>query len=188
MKKISFYVLLLLAFVITSCTREEEKQMELQVENALKSIPALSTVEYVVSKIVKASDDATWYKFCDRKIIFSCKASLKAGIDLSKLVKDSIQIDVRQKSVSLALPKAQLLSFNMKPSDISLDYEKTAITRFSFSSAERDMIMTQGEKDIKNSIAEFGILTDAEENTKMFLETFLKQAGYTSINIRFSTL
>jgi hypothetical protein len=159
--------------------------MENQVINVLKSVSELGTVEYVVSKIVKADDNATWYKFGERRILFSCKASLKAGIDLSKSSIDSITINAKQKSISLILPRAELLAFNMKPSDIRLAYEKTAPTRFSFSNEERDMIMTQGEKDIKNSVAELGILTDAEDNAKMFLEAFLKQAGYTSINIQF---
>jgi hypothetical protein len=74
----------------------------------------------------------------------------------------------------------------MKPDDVRLVYEKTAITRFPFSNAERDMVMAQGEKDIKNSVAEFGILTEAEANAKMFLEAFLSQAGYSVIDVKFS--
>jgi hypothetical protein len=183
MQKRSVYLLLFL-FVFVSCTQEKEP-LE-RVERGLKSLSDLSTVEYVVSKIVKADDNATWYKFGDRKILFSCKASLKAGLDLSELSKDSIKISEDQKSISLILPKAKLLSFSMKPDDIQLVYEKTAFTRFSFSNAERDMIMVQGENDIKNSVAELGILTDAENNAKMFLEAFLSQAGYAEINIQFS--
>jgi hypothetical protein len=177
-----YFLWFLLAFA--SCNQKQE-QLAL-VEQGLKSLSDLGTVEYVVSKVVKADDNATWYKFGDRKILFSCKASLKAEIDLSELSKDSIEINDSKKSISLVLPKAKLLSFNMKPDDIHLVYEKTAMTRFSFSNAERDMIMTQGEKDIKNSIAELGILTDAEKNAEMFLEAFLLQAGYSEINIQFS--
>jgi hypothetical protein len=184
-KRSKIYVLLLLTLIITSCV-QTEKQSEKQVENMLEELSGLVTVEYVVSKIVKASDNATWYKFGDRKILFTCKASLKAGIDLSDLHRDSIHVDAMQKSVSLVLPKANLLSFNMKPADIHLVYEKTAITRFPFSNAERNIIMVQGEKNIRESVDEFGILTEAENNAKMFLETFLKQAGYEKINIKFS--
>jgi hypothetical protein len=183
MKNKSVYFLcILLAF--TSCTQKQDPLV--QVEQGLKSLSDLGTVEYVVSKIVKADDDATWYKFGKRKILFSCKASLKAGIDLSELPKDSIEINDRKKSISLVLPSTKLLSFNMKPSDIRLAYEKTAITRFSFSNEERDMIMAQGEKNIKESIAELGILADAEKSAKTFLEAFLLQAGYSDISIRFS--
>jgi hypothetical protein len=183
MKKVSIYFVLL-TLILASCGPSKE-QLEKQVENILSDLTGLGTVEYVVSKVVKANDNATWYKFGDRKILFTCKAYLKAGIDLSELPKDSIQIDAGKKSVSIVLPPAKLLSFNMKPNDIHLVYEKTAITRFSFSNAERDMVMAQGEKNIRASIEEFGILTEAENNAKIFLEAFLKQAGYNQINLKF---
>jgi hypothetical protein len=182
--KLKCYYLLLTVLVFVSCERET-KQLKLQVENCLKSLYELGTVEYVVSKIVKADDKATWYKFGDRKILFSCKASLKAGIDLSKLSRDSIIINPEKKFISLILPKAELLSFNMKPDDIQLVYEKTALTRFSFSNADRDMIVAQGEKDIKESLSELGILIEAENNAKRFLETFLSRTGFSTIVIRF---
>jgi hypothetical protein len=181
-KRFYFLIFFLSAFV--SCEKKQE-QISI-VEQGLKSLADLGTVEYIVSKIVKADDNNTWYKFGDRKILFSCKASLKAGIDLRELSKDSIHINLRTKSVSLVLPKVRLLSFNMKPDDIRLVYEKTAFTRFSFSNAERDMIMAQGEYDIKNSIIELGILTDAEKNAKLFIETFLSQAGFVDIDVRFA--
>jgi hypothetical protein len=183
-RKKGIIYLLLLAPVLASCG-PTAKDLEQQTENNLRQLNELGTVEYVVTKIVKANDNATWYKFGDRKIVFTCKAYLKAGIDLSELPKDSIRIDAGQKSVSLVLPKAKLLSCNMKPDDIHLVYEKTALIRSSFSNAERDDVMTQGEKNIKESVAELGILTDAENNAKMFLEAFLKQAGYTQIDVKF---
>jgi hypothetical protein len=176
--------LLSLTLILASCAPSAE-QLEQEVENNLRQLSELGTVEYVVTKIVKASDNATWYKFGDRKIIFTCKANLKAGIDLSELPKDSIQVDAGQKSISLVLPKAKLLSCNMKPDDIFLVYEKTALVRSSFSNAERDDVMAQGEKNIKENVAELGILTDAENNAEMFLEAFLKQAGYHQIEIKF---
>jgi hypothetical protein len=151
----------------------------------LTSLTELGTVEYVISKIVKADDNATWYKLGDRKILFSCKAILKAGIDLSNLAHNDIQTDYDAKSISITLPKATLLSLNMKPEDITLVYEKTAITRASFSNQERDAILAQGEKDIRENVPTLGILTDAENNAKLFLESFLKQAGFTKINVEF---
>ncbi|MDR1554005.1 MAG: DUF4230 domain-containing protein [Prevotellaceae bacterium] len=175
-------VLAVLAFA--SCG-QDSKQMEAQVAKLAK-LSELGTVEYVVSKVVKANDDATWFKFGDRKILFSCKANLKAGIDLSELAKDSVIVDYKQRAISLVLPKAKILSLNMKPDDIELVYEKTALTRFSYSNAERDMIMAQGEKDIKDKVPEMGILADAEKNAKFFLEAFFSQAGFSIIEIKFS--
>ena len=177
-------VYLLILFVFVSCI-DNQKLLKKETEHKLKSLSELGTVEYVISKVVKADDNATWYKFGDRKIVFTCKAYLKAGLDLSELSNENINIDVQRKSISLVLPKAKLLSFNMKPDDVSLVYEKVAITRFPFSNAERDMIMAQGEKDIKENVAELGILADAEKNAKLFLEVFLEQAGFTKVNLQF---
>ena len=172
-------------FALFSCKQDiSYKQMEEQV-GKITSLTELGTVEYVVTKIVKANDDATWYKFGDRKILFSCKAILKAGIDLSKLEENDIQANTEEKSISITLPRAELLSVNLKPENIKLIYEKTAITRSSFSNKERDAVLAQGEADILKSVPDMGIFDDAENNAKLFLEAFLKQAGFTNVNIEF---
>lgn len=172
-------------FTLFSCKQDiSHKQMEEQV-GKITSLTELGTVEYVVTKIVKANDNATWYKFGDRKILFSCKASLKAGIDLSKLEDADIQANIEKKSISITLPGAELLSVNLKPENIKLIYEKTSITRSSFSNKERDAILAQGEADILKSVPDMGIFDDAESNAKLFLEAFFKQAGFTNVNIEF---
>lgn len=172
-------------FTLFSCKQDiSHKQMEEQV-GKITSLTELGTVEYVVTKIVKANDNATWYKFGDRKILFSCKAILKAGIDLSKLEDADIQANIEKKSISITLPGAELLSVNLKPENIKLIYEKTSITRSSFSNKERDAILAQGEADILKSVPDMGIFDDAENNAKLFLEAFFKQAGFTNVNIEF---
>ena len=176
---------LFVLFTVNSCSfRTDYSQLEEQA-GKITSLTELGTVEYVISKIVKADDNATWYKFGDRKILFNCKAILKAGIDLSNMAENDIKTNFGEKSISIILPKATLLSLNMKPEDITLVYEKTAITRCSFSNQERDAILVQGEKDIRENVPTLGILADAENNAKSFLESFLKQAGYTKINVEF---
>lgn len=172
-------------FALFSCKQDiSYKQMEEQV-GKITSLTELGTVEYVVTKIVKANDNATWYKFGDRKILFSCKAILKAGIDLSKLEDSDIQVNTEEKTITITLPNAELLSVNLKPENIKLIYEKTSITRSSFSNKERDAVLAQGEADILKSVPDMGIFDDAENNAKLFLEAFFKQAGFTNVNIEF---
>ena len=186
-------ILLVFLFVVTSCDQSpfisaKEQSARHQLEEwtgKLSTLSELGTVEYVVSKVVTASDDATWYKFGDRKILFTCKATLKAGIDLSKLSDDDIQANYKNKSISVKLPKPELLSFNMNPEDIILVYSKVAITRSAFTLADRINILTQGEINILEDLPNLGILIDAEKNAQSFLEIFLKHAGYEKINIEF---
>lgn len=175
----------LISLTMISCNKNPDyRKLEEQV-GKITSISELGTVEYVIAKIVKADDDATWYKFGDRKILFTCKATLKAGIDLSELKSCDIKPDFENKTISIMLPKAKLLLFNMKPEDVALTYEKTSLTRSSFSNKERDAVLAQGEKNILESVPNMGILIDAEKNAKSFLESFLKQAGYTNVNVEF---
>jgi len=67
----------------------------------LQQMSELATSEYVVTKIIKANDNATWYKIGDRKILMTCKASLVAGIDLEALTvfgRRHLALDRRKRS------------------------------------------------------------------------------------------
>jgi len=184
-QKMKILIGLLVLFAAFSCQMGENYGKLKEQANKISTLSELGTVEYVISKIVKADDNANWYKYGDRKILFTCKASLKAGIDLSNLNDNDIKTNFSEKSISVILPKAKLLSINIRPDDVNLIYEKVSLTRSSFTNKDRDMIMAQGEKDIWEGAEGFGILKDAEGNAKSFLEALLKQAGYEKINIEF---
>jgi len=156
---------------------------ENQVILSLKEINQLVTAEYVVNKIIKASDDKTWYKIGDRKILITCEASLKAGIDFSTI--HANQIDIRNKRISITLPHATLFSLNIKPEDIKVAYEETGIFRSSFSTQERDMLTVQAEKQIQQSADSLGILKTAETNARLFITQFLRNVGYDDVEVRF---
>lgn len=173
-----------LLFFICSCNSStKEKEQEVL---ALKEMSSLATVEYLVTKIIKASDNQSWYKIGDRKILMSCQASLKAGIDFSKINADKIKIN--GKEISLELPRAELLYLNIKPEDIKVEYEETGVFRNSYSADEKNMLMAQGEKQIKSSVDSLGILQTAETNASVFVSNFLRQLGYKKINISFSSI
>ena len=96
------------------------KQRANQTVNSLMSVSELSSVEYTVKKIVKASDipliNMAGFKvdkIGDRKILYTCKVYLKAGIDLSKYDPAETEIDEINKTITLSLPHAKLISYNM---------------------------------------------------------------------------
>jgi CRISPR/Cas system-associated protein Csx1 len=178
MRRYVHYLLLLFLF---SCGSKGKEMSEVL---AFKEMSELATVEYIVTKIVKAEDNGTWYKVGDRKILMSCEASIKAGIDFSAINEDDVTID--GKSISVVLPKAHLISMNIRPEDVRVEFEETGFFRDDFSAAERDALLTQGERQIKNSVEALGVLTAAETNASLFISNYLKTLGYNRINIRFS--
>lgn len=179
------FMIILLCFSLSAirCSSKKETSKMQQVLG-LQKMSDLATAEYVVTKIIKASDDKTWYKIGDRKILMTCKASLTAGIDLSKLTENDIHID--GENITITLPHAKLLYLNIKPEDIRTAYQDISAFRDNFSSQEKNELAAQAEKQIKESAASLGIFVTAETNATLFINNFLQKEGFKNIRINFS--
>lgn len=145
----------------------------------------LGTVEYTISKIIKANDNKAFYTIGDRKILFSCKAVVKAGIDLKDFSADNVKYNKTTNSVTVALPEPKILSFNMPPKDIKLEYVKVDFFRSKFTAEERNDLLKQGEEDIRADIPHMGIIEDARTNAETFVKSLFSQMGVESVNVIF---
>ena len=180
------YFILFFTFpaLFINCSVKKEKSKVQQVLS-LQKMSDLATAEYVVTKIIKANDSKTWYKVGDRKILMSCKASLVAGIDLSKISEKDISID--GDNIALTIPHAKLIYINIKPEDVKTVYEDVSMFRTNFSSEEKDALASQAEIQIKESADSLGIFVTAETNATIFINNFLKKEGFQNININMSS-
>lgn len=151
----------------------------------LTEVTELGTVEYTITKIIKASDNA-FYTIGDRKILFSCHAIMKAGVDLDGFSDENISINSEKKEITILLPKPKVLAFNMPPEQIKLEYEKVGALRFDFTTEDRINLLRQGEEAIMADAENLGILADAERNARMFFEAMLSQVGFEKINVIFN--
>ena len=168
--------------ITARATVEETVQREIEAITAMKQ---LSLVEYRVSKIIKADDEGAWYKIGDRKIILSCTAYLKAGIDLAGFDADDVDIDWTGKRVTVTIPHATLLSLDMPPSEIREEYDHVTMFRHSFSAEERNALLQQGEKQIRSSVPSLGILEKADENARRFFESVFQKMGFETVEVAF---
>ena len=151
----------------------------------LEQTAELGSVEYVVKKVIKATDEAKWYQYGDRKILFGCTAYLKAGVDLSNFTNEDVIIDEEESSIIVTLPHARLLSINMPPSETKLIYEQVPTFRGNFTASESNGLLKQGEEEILSQVEDLGILTDSEKNVKDFFKAMLTQMGFKVITIKF---
>lgn len=168
----------LVSVLLLSCTSHEKKIQEVL---ALRQMSDLGTAEYIVTKIIKASDDQTWYKIGDRKILMSCKAHIIAGVDLSILTEKDVSIN--GKEIKISLPEAHVIALNINPNDIKQEYEEVDPLRMKFDAAERNGLAIQAERQIRSSIDSLGILKTAGEHATLFIETFLRRLGYEHVVI-----
>ena len=181
----TFFVIFLL-LTLPGC--RERAAMEDTVQREIEAITAmkqLSLVEYRVSKIIKADDEGAWYKIGERKILLSCTAYLKAGIDLATFGPDDVDVDWTGKRVSVTIPHATLLSLDMPASEIRQEYDHVTMLRQSFTAEERNALLRQGEKQIRDSVPSLGILEKADENARRFFESVFQKMGFESVEVSF---
>ena len=131
-------ILVLLVLCMVGCSPSQEQSLEARLQTMAETAE-LGTVEYTVKKIVK-STDKQWYTVGNRKILFQTTAYLKAGIRLQDFSTDKVQVD-RQNNVTVILPHAQLLSFNMPAEEITTVFEDISFFRSRFSADEQNYIL-----------------------------------------------
>lgn len=178
------------AILLVSCSKEQAPEISLEKKLSQKlseitEVAELGSVEYTVTKVVKASDDESWYKIGDRKILFKCTAYLKAGIDLKKFDASKIVINEEKKSVVITLPKAELLALNMPPDKSVLAYENVGTFRSRFSAADKNRLLQLGEQSIRDEVPNLGILDDAQKNADSFFKSLLTQLGFELVSVKF---
>ena len=182
----TFSVLFLALLATAGCSRHNEvEEMVKREVQAISEMRQLGLVEYRVRKIVKADDEGEWYKIGDRKILLSCTAYLKAGLDLTSFDMDDVDVDRLAGRVTVTLPHAVLLSLDIPASEIRQEYDHVTMLRQSFSAEERNALLRQGEKQIRDSVPSLGILEKAEENACKFFESVFSKMGFTTVEVTF---
>ncbi|WP_207496536.1 DUF4230 domain-containing protein [Aridibaculum aurantiacum] len=173
-----YLIFLLLPFAL-GCAKREAQQPNVVL--AIQEMGDLATVEYTITKIIKANDNKTWYKPGDRKILMTAEAVIKAGVDLTSITENNIRVD--GKNITLTLPPPKVVSISMPPEKIQLAYQEVGTFRSEYSTKERDALVTQAEQQIKKSIDSLGILNQARSNTATLMHNLLKQLGFENITI-----
>jgi len=179
--KHTFFIFLLIAGFISSCAEETKEPPKADVYE-IKNIGLLSTSEYTIGKIIKLTDVPEWYKIGDRKILMSCKAKIKAGVDLKKIKEGDIT--VKGNTITIVLPPAEITSFTMDPKLTQTEMESVSGFRQNFTQNEKYKYLRQGEASIKRDMKDTKILEDAEENAATFLRDFYKQMGYDKVVVK----
>lgn len=173
----SLTLILTLLLALTAC-KPEQPDIKTRIKKA-----ELGTVQYTVRQIIRNSDE-TWHILGDKKVLFSIKATVKAGIDLDQIADENIVVD--RKRITLVLPHAQVQAINIQPRDIRQAYSKVSTLRSNYTQQEYDAILQAGEYAIKSDRSlQASITAEAEANAKEFFELLLRSSGFTDITILF---
>ncbi len=170
------YVIFLISIVSFSCSEKKIPKADIY---SLRKIGMLSTTEYSIGKVVKLNDEPEWYKFGDRKILISCKAKIKAGVNLMEA-----EIKEVDGKTIITLPPSEISSFAMDPNKIITEMQDVNGLRSSFTQEDKNKIMKQGEMAILKQINQSNIYKEAENNAEMFVIDFFSKAGLENIEVQ----
>lgn len=173
---------LLVMLILVGCSTINKEQTIADHVRQMAETSELGTVEYTVKKIVKCNDQQRFI-IGDRKILFQSTAYLKAGIKLDKFTADDVLID--EKTITVNLPHAELISFNMPAEETVTIFENYGFFRSRFNAEEQNEILTIGEKDIREDVPNLGILQDAEQNAKDVFTAMLTQMGFAQVIVNY---
>lgn len=145
----------------------------------------LSTVRYFYTNMGKYENSielgSTRIPFTKKSFIISYDGIIKAGIDM-----DKVKIQIDGKIITISIPKAEILSHEIKEDSVQVYDEKNSI--FNGLSVEDIMNFQQQEKqEMEEKAIGNGILVEAQENAKTslqflyneFLEDDQYEDGYT---------
>lgn len=144
----------------------------------VQSLSDLVTVKYVMDKVV-VLEDVKWYG--ENRVLLLAHGVVKAGIDLKRLSPDDVKISGKKISLRLPLPQVTDAYLDDKASQV-IDHSTGLLRAF-----DKDLEQTARQNavdDIARAARNGGILAEADKRARLELETFLKHAGFESVEFR----
>ena len=161
--------------------RAQQTQQVVNTATVIKQVQALSelvTVKYVLEKVV-ILEDPKWYG--ENRILLVAHGIVKAGIDLSEIGPEDIQIN--GKKVTILLPMERI-------TDAYLDETKTHVIEHStglirqFDKDLESNARRMAVADIRSAARAAHILPDARKRAELQLENLFLQLGFEEVEFK----
>ncbi|MGC8744387.1 MAG: DUF4230 domain-containing protein [Verrucomicrobiia bacterium] len=132
----------------------------------------LVTVKYVLQRVV-VLEDAKWYG--ENRVVLVVTGVVKAGVDLSKLTQQDIQISGT--NLVVILPPAQIMDAYIDEKNTQIVERSTGLLRKFDKDLEQNARL-QAIDDLRRAARYGGILTDAERQAKTQLKLLFSNLGF----------
>lgn len=178
--------LLIIWIVIISIVGCEQNNRTFVISK-IRSVSKLATTETIIDKTVVGSKTKSiigLIRFKDANFVAYTEATVKTGIDLSKLKADDIEIE--GKEITLELPAVEVLDFQYPFQKFVVDtsiLDDSWMNRFDI--LDYEAFYRQAELDIRTQLQYTGVVEATQNKTRMMMEGLLKNLGYEAIFISF---
>ena len=148
-------------------------------EEKIKDIGELATIEYLYTDAGKFDEDekfdSGWFEgmkvpFSGKSFIARWDGRIKAGIDVSNV---SIKVEGKDKKIIIGMPEAEILSNEVfEDSFETLDESKNIFNQIEVEDVNN--FIGENKKFMERKAKSNGLLEDAEENAKVFIQNSLE--------------
>ncbi len=150
----------------------------------VRAIADLSTVTSYMSTVVEAQKARVGNVIVERLLLVAC-GRVKAGIDLSKLRDEDLQISPDGKTVTVRLPKAELqdvylIDDSTQPCTTRV-YDRTNLIILSPTLELEGQAREQAVKAVREMAIQSGMLREANRNARAIIERVLLAAGFEKV-------
>ncbi len=180
--KISKVIILFLTIFLTiGCTIKSKKGL---VVSKLEKASTLSTVEVVLSKYVYFRKDRKIAP--DNYFLAHTEATIKLGIDLSKIKSKDIRIIGDE--IYLKLPPVKITNFSYPSEKFFIDTIISDLGPHQINYDKMDELFLEAETQIRSTINDLNIKHTAEEKTRLMVRQMCRNMGFNVVEIEFDTI
>ncbi|MBX7213179.1 MAG: DUF4230 domain-containing protein [Thermoflexales bacterium] len=152
--------------------------------NQVKALSDLTSASTTMSTIAEAQQARVGNVIYERLVLLAC-GRVKAGIDLSKLREEDISVSTDGRSVSLRLPRAELLDVYLIDDSTqpcyTRVYDRTNLILLPSSKDLEAQAREQALKAIRETALQSGVLSEADRNARSVIERVLRASGFDTV-------
>ena len=172
-----------MSIIFFSCDSHPKRSL---IVGKLQSMSKLATTEIVVSKLVVGRKDLNILflrELNTATFVVDTEASIKLGIDLSKLHKGDIEIE--ENSISLSLPQVEVISFSYPAENFNLIEEWTDKSKFlnNIRPEDQEAIYREAELSICKNLVHLNAIKTCEKLTAIMMKKLLTELGFEEVYI-----
>lgn len=170
----------------------QPQSTELQIEETalllkqIKKMQELTTTTYNMETIVPTSADRTWgenWTIGTTKLLYLAKGEVKAGIDLTQLTKEDV--DISRNKIAIALPAAEILDSKIDVSNSRVYHYDRGFLNLGPDVAPQLQSLAQQKtlNKIVMSACDEGILKTANEEAIIAISQFLTMTNDKEVEV-----
>ncbi|WAA12224.1 DUF4230 domain-containing protein [Fervidibacillus halotolerans] len=151
----------------------------------IQQLSSLTTAKAYMKAVVEQEDNELFGRKIDanipgtkRKTLLIIPGEVTAGVDLSKVQEDDVQIDEERNIIQLTLPKAEIIQQPSLDFSKAQVYSSEGLFRGKADIEEGYEMAELAREQVLQEAIEQGLLQSAEEQAERVIGTFFRQFGY----------